>query len=158
MRLSIKKGCSFGMTSGVITTLGLIVGLHSSTNSDAVVMGGILVIAVADAMSDALGIHISEEAKNEHSAKEVWETTISTFLSKFLTALVFIVPFLLLPLLPAIMASVFWGMALIVAMSYKMAKEQGVKPYSVVSEHLFIAVLVILITHFIGDWVAALNA
>lgn len=53
MRLSIRKGFSFGLTSGVITTLGLIVGLHSSTHSDLSVIGGILSIAIADAMSDA---------------------------------------------------------------------------------------------------------
>jgi hypothetical protein len=40
MNDSIKKGFGFGLTSGVITTLGLIVGLHSSTNSTLAVIGG----------------------------------------------------------------------------------------------------------------------
>jgi len=71
MMLSIRKGFSFGLTSGIITTLGLIVGLHSGTHSALVIIGGILVIAVADAMSDALGIHVSEEFENKHSAKEI---------------------------------------------------------------------------------------
>ena len=47
MRLSLKIGFSFGLTSGVITTLGLMVGLHSGTNSKLAVMGGILTIAIA---------------------------------------------------------------------------------------------------------------
>ena len=54
----------FRVDLGVITTLGLIVGLHSGTHSRAIVIGGILTIAIADAMSDALGIHVSEESKN----------------------------------------------------------------------------------------------
>ena len=83
MRLSIRKGFSFGLTSGIITTLGLIVGLHSGTHSNIVIIGGILVIAIADAMSDALGVHVSEESENKHSTKEIWESTVSTFLSKF---------------------------------------------------------------------------
>lgn len=62
-------GLSFGLTSGVITTLGLIVGLHAGTHSRMVVIGGILTVAVSDAMSDALGIHISEEAKKRGSAR-----------------------------------------------------------------------------------------
>ncbi|PLX27703.1 hypothetical protein C0583_00485 [Candidatus Parcubacteria bacterium] len=147
MKLSIKKGFNFGLTSGVITTLGLIVGLHSGTQSDVVVIGGILVIAVADAMSDALGIHISEESKNEHSVKEIWETTIFTFLSKFFCALIFVIPFLFFSLLFSIIICIIWGLSLIVLLSYKMAKQQGTNPIGVISEHLFIAIAVILITH-----------
>ena len=62
MKNSLKKGYSFGLTSGIITTLGLIVGLNSSTGSKLVVIGGIITIAIADAMSDALGMHISQES------------------------------------------------------------------------------------------------
>ncbi|GAI31399.1 unnamed protein product, partial [marine sediment metagenome] len=39
MKHSIKTGFSFGLTSGIITTLGLMVGLHSSTGSKLVVIG-----------------------------------------------------------------------------------------------------------------------
>ncbi len=81
MKISIRKGFSFGLTSGIITTLGLIVGLHSSTHSAAVVISGILIIAIVDALSDAIGIHISEESEIKHSTKEIWESTITTFSS-----------------------------------------------------------------------------
>jgi vacuolar iron transporter family protein len=56
-------GLSFGLTSGVITTLGLIVGLHAGTHSRAAVLGGIFTIAIADSLFDALGIHLAEEFK-----------------------------------------------------------------------------------------------
>lgn len=79
MKHSLRTGITFGMTSGVITTLGLMVGLHSGTHSQIVVLGGILTIAVADACSDALGIHVSEEAENVHTAKQIWGSTIATF-------------------------------------------------------------------------------
>ena len=59
MKHSFKVGFTFGVTSGIITTLGLIVGLHSGTHSKIIILGGIIVIAIADAFSDALGIHIS---------------------------------------------------------------------------------------------------
>ena len=39
---SYKAGLGFGLTSGVITTLGLIVGLHSGTQSEQVVIGASL--------------------------------------------------------------------------------------------------------------------
>lgn len=37
------------------------IGLMAGTHSKLAVLGGILTIAIADAMSDALGIHISQE-------------------------------------------------------------------------------------------------
>lgn len=157
MRDSWKKGFSFGLTSAIITTLGMIVGLHSSTHSKIVVIGGIIAIAIADAFSDALGIHISEEAENTHSAREIWESTISTFFTKFLFAITFILPVLLLPLQTAIIVSVFYGLSLIVIFSAYMAKKQNQKIYPVVLEHLVIAVAVVLITHFVGDLIATLG-
>jgi len=70
-RHPLKVGFSFGLTSGIITTLGLMVGLNAGTHSKLVVIGGILTIAIADAFSDALAIHISEESENRHTAKQV---------------------------------------------------------------------------------------
>jgi len=37
-----------------------------------------------------------------------------------------------------------------------MATQQGVKPYKVVLEHVAIVVLVIIITHYVGKWIATL--
>ncbi|MCK5112976.1 MAG: hypothetical protein KAQ84_05480, partial [Thermoplasmatales archaeon] len=76
----MKTGFSFGLTSGIITTLGLIVGLHSGTHSRIVIIGGIITIAIADAFSDSVGIHISEESEGKHNSREIWESTISTLL------------------------------------------------------------------------------
>jgi len=126
MRHSIRVGFSFGLASGVITTLGLIVGLHSGTHSKLVVIGGILTIAIADALSDALGIHISEESEGSHTVKEVWEAMVFTFMTKFLFAMSFTVPILVLPLAVAIMVSIIWGLLLLGIFSFYMAREQGV--------------------------------
>jgi VIT1/CCC1 family predicted Fe2+/Mn2+ transporter len=158
MRVSIKKGFSFGITSGIITTLGLIVGLNSSTHSSVVVISSILVIAIADSMSDAFGIHISEESGNNHSQKEIWESTIATFLSKFIFALTFAIPILFLELSTAVIVSVLWGLGLIVIFSYYIAKQQKkIKPYKIILEHLIIAIIVIVLTNYIGDWIATFS-
>ncbi len=157
MKLSIKKGLSFGLTSGIITTLGLIVGLHSGTHSRMVIIGGIMVIAIADALSDALGIHVSEEAENKHTTKEIWESTIATFLSKFIFALTFIVPILLFQLTTAILVSIIWGLSLIGIFSYYIAKEQKSRPLHIILEHVLIAIFVIIATHFVGEWISTIN-
>ncbi len=154
MKHSLKIGFSFGLTSGVITTLGLMVGLHSGTHSKLIIIGAILTIAIADAFSDALGIHVSEESENHHTPKQIWTATISTFLAKFIFAMTFIVPVLLLPLNTAIIASIAWGILLLGVFSYYLAKMQKTKPYKVIGEHLATVVAVIIITHFVGEWIS----
>jgi len=156
IRHPIKTGLSFGLTSAVITTLGLMVGLHSGTKSKLVVISGILIIAIADAFSDALGIHISEESENKHTTGEIWEATITTFFAKFIFASTFIIPLLLFPLNTAIVVSVLYGLTLLSIFSLYMAKGQGERPWKVIAEHLLIAVVVIVLTHYVGDWIGKL--
>lgn len=155
MKASWTTGLSFGLTSGVITTLGLIVGLHSGTHSRIVVIGGIMTIAISDAMSDALGIHISEEARNSGSARHVWEATLATFLSKFLIAMTFLIPILMHPLNQAIVISVIWGFLLLTALSYLVAMAQAMTPWRAVVEHVIIACLVVAITYALGSWITS---
>jgi vacuolar iron transporter family protein len=150
MRSTFKKGLGFGLTSGIITTLGLIVGLNSSTNSAKVVISGILIIAIADALSDSLGMHISEEAEGVHSTKEIWESTLATFVSKFVFALTFLVPTILLPLSTAVIVSIIWGISLIGIFSFYIASDQKISPKNVVFEHMLIAICVIIGTNYVG--------
>ena len=157
MKLSIRKGFSFGLTSGIITTLGLIVGLNYSTHSKLVVIGGILVIAISDAMSDALGIHVSEESENKNTHKEVWESTISTFLSKFIFALTFILPVILFELPVAISICIGWGIALLILFNYYISKIHNMNPARVIFEHVILAIIVIIITYYVGNWVSTLG-
>ena len=112
-------------------------------------------IAIADAFSDALGIHISEESENKHSTKEIWESTMATFLTKLLFASTFIVPVLLFQLTTAIIVSVIWGLSLMTIFSFYLAKKQKEKPWRVILEHFAIAMVVIIITHYVGDWISA---
>jgi len=149
-----RTGLFFGATSGVITTIGLIVGLNAGTRSVPAVLGGIFVIAFADAMSDALGIHLAEEADPNATTKHIWSATISTFLSKFIFAITFAVPLLLLPLQSAVVASVVWGIFVIIVLSYFLALSQRASPLAIIAEHVGIASVVVVLSHYIGVWVA----
>ena len=152
MMEGLWKGFGFGVTSGVITTLGVIAGLHSGTQSELAILVGILVLAVADSLSDAIGIHISEEAENEHTAHELWQCAFFTFVSKLLVALSFIIPLQLFELYTAILVSVVWGVLLISVFSYLMAKTQKQNPAKVIAEHVAIMIAVVIVAHYIGDF------
>lgn len=151
MRHSVKVGFSFGVTSGIITTLGLMVGLYSGTGSKLVVIGGILMIAIADAFSDALGIHVSEESEGKHSQKQIWESTFSTFFFKFIFASIFIIPFLIFEMKTGIIMGVILGLILLGVFSFKLSRKDS---WKVVIEHLVIAVVVIAITYYLGEFVS----
>jgi len=154
MRHPFKIGLSFGLTSGIITTLGLMIGLDTSTHSRLAVIGGILTIAIADALSDALGIHISEESEERHTSKEIWEATLSTFISKFVFASSFILFIVLLEMRIAILASVVWGLFLVAIFSYYISR--GKRPIRVVSEHIFITLIVIVLSYYVGSWIGSI--
>ena len=154
MKHSLKVGFNFGLTSGIITTLGLMVGLHSSTHSKLVVIGGILTIAIADALSDAMGIHMVEESENEHTAEEVWKSTFSTISFKFIFSSIFIIPVLLIELSKAIVISIMFGLYLLFMNSFIIAREKNANPWKIIGEHLIIAVLVIIATHYIGHFIS----
>jgi VIT1/CCC1 family predicted Fe2+/Mn2+ transporter len=156
MKIAIRKGFGFGLTSGIITTLGLMVGLNSGTHSKKVVLGGILLIAIADALSDALGVHVSEESgSKETTEKQIWASTFSTTFFKLIFALTFAIPVLLFTLSTAIIVAIVWGMLLLSTFSYYIAKKRKEKPFAAVFEHLFIAVLVVVITYYLGNWISS---
>lgn len=145
-----RTGLFFGATSGVITTVGLMVGLQSGTQSVAAVLGGVLVIAISDAMSDALGIHLALEADPKSTRAHIWAATISTFLAKFVVAVSFALPVILLPLTQAVWVAVGWGLFIIVCMSYLLARMQQASPWRAIGEHVSIAIAVIILSHYTG--------
>jgi len=152
---SVRVGISFGLTSGVITTLGLLVGLSAGTSSRLAVIGGVFTIAVADSLSDALGIHVSEEAEGVHSKRDVWISTIATFASKLSMALTFAIPVILLDLDTAVGVSILWGALALSLLSWNLARSQGVKAGPVVTEHLVVAAVVITASYLVGRWISS---
>jgi len=153
MKRSFKIGFSFGLTSGIITTLGLMVGLQSGTGSQVIVIAGILTIAIADAFSDSMAIHVSQESENHISTKEIWEATAYTFICKFAFSAMFIIPVLLFDLFTAVILSVLVGLYLIFLLSIAIARARQEPAWKVCGEHLAITVVVILLTHYIGCWI-----
>ena len=150
----IKTGMGFGVTSAILTTLGLLLGLLGSTESKLAVISGVVTIAVADALSDAFGMHISLEYGQGQSSKNVWMATIATFLYKFIFAGIFIIPLALWSLETAAIVSIIYGLSVITVLSYLTAKQNKENIWRVVISHLTITIVVILMSYFIGKLIA----
>jgi hypothetical protein len=155
MRQETKLGLSFGTTSGVITTMGLIVGVDAASPSMSAILGAIITIAIADAFSDALGMHVSQESIVANSANKVWKSTMTTFLAKFFVALSFALPLLVFEINTAVIVDIVWGLALLASMSYYLARVRKERSLYVVGEHLAIAIAVIILTRAVGSYIGS---
>lgn len=155
MKNFLRVGMGFGLSSATITTLGLMIGLESSTGSKLAVIGGILTIAVADSFSDALGVHIAKEAEGNFSHQEVWQATLVTFLFKAIVACTFLIPVLLLSINYALWVAIAWGTVILFWQSYKLARYNKTKAAPIIWEHLSIAALVMVLTHYFGLFIAS---
>jgi VIT1/CCC1 family predicted Fe2+/Mn2+ transporter len=55
----------------------------------------------------------------------------------------------------AIWVSIAWGFSLLGILSYVISRRQKNNPIMVITEHFFIAALVIFITHEVGSWISS---
>lgn len=150
MKIALRRGLSYGATSGVITSLGLLVGLTATTSSKEVLLAGLLTIAFADALSDGFGMHVSEESDGHESKKAIWEVTFSTVIAKMLIGTSFIIPFIVLQNIQAIIIDFVWGLIVLSYLSYRVAKQNNERIYPALIEHLTLACLVIAGSFIIG--------
>ncbi|MCX5698614.1 MAG: hypothetical protein NTX01_02820 [Candidatus Omnitrophica bacterium] len=143
---------SFGATSAIITNLGIITGLDTLAHPRVSIIAGMLVVALADNIADSFGIHIYQESECIDN-KEIWFSTLSNFFTRIFVSLTFIFLVALLPLNLAVPCSICWGLALLAIMSYAIAKDRKVNPYSEIFKHINIAIFVVILSHFIGIYI-----
>lgn len=140
---------SFGATAAIITNLSLIAGLRTSGHARLSIIGAMLVIALADNISDSAGIHIYQESECVET-KEVWLSTFTNFLTRVLVSLTFISLVFFLSINAAVICSIIWGLSLLALMSYFIARDKKIDPYLAILEHLGIATIVIIGSNFVG--------
>jgi len=151
----LVSGLSFGITSGVITTLGMMVGMYSATYSRLAVIASIITMAIADGLADGVGQHMSEEAELEggkpvHTQREIWMSTLYTFLSVCGSILSFTPFFLIFPLQTAIFMGIGWGLILLVVFNAVLAKSKQENALALITEHVALAAGVIVLSYFVG--------
>jgi VIT1/CCC1 family predicted Fe2+/Mn2+ transporter len=149
---SRKNKYLFGSASAIITNLALIAGLYLSQNAKVNIIGGILVIALADNIADTLGIHIYQEAEGLAS-KEVWISSLTNFASRFFLSIIFILLFMVFSIETAALLSIILGLLLISGISYFIAIHKKKNPYVAVAEHIGVAFFVIILSRILGNMV-----
>lgn len=143
---------SFGATAAIITNLSLIAGLRTGAHAKISIISAMLIIALADNISDSFGIHIYQESECIEP-KEVWLSTFSNFLTRLMVSITFILLIFFLPINLAAFFSLVWGLLLLAVMSYVIARDRQINPYLTVLEHIAIAVIVIIGSNFVGGMI-----
>ena len=100
-----------------------------------------------------MGIHLAEESNDNVLTYHIWVSKIATFVVILSIALTFALPVLLVPLHTAILVSVLWGLLLLTMLSVLLARAQRIAPWKVITEHLLIALCVVVVSYYVGDWV-----
>ena len=145
---------AFGISSAVLTTLGIIVGLNAATASRTAVIAGIVGVAVADSCSDAFGMYAAKRSERGVSARAALRGALSTLLGKALFTFSFIIPFLFLPFTPALVASLVWGAVLLAFVNVQIAFVQQSPIPRTVARNLLFALLVVVLSYYAGSLVA----
>jgi hypothetical protein len=143
---------SFGSTSAIVTSMGVIIGLGAATARTATIVSSLLIFAVADNISDSLSIHMYQEAEklDERSA---FRATLTNFVARLLITLSFVMIAILLAYPYAGIVALVWGFLLLTGLSYALAMERRVSPVAEIGKHLGVAVLVIAASRVIGSWI-----
>jgi predicted membrane protein (TIGR00267 family) len=116
------QGVAFGTMDGLITILGVVIGIASATeNSSAVIVAG-LVAGLANAFGNTFGFYASELAERaEHiqekqrlnSMTETRRSTLLAFAHSVGSTIVIVTPFAVLPLTTAIVMSLTFASVLL---------------------------------------------
>lgn len=144
---------SFGGTSAIVTSMGLIIGLGAAGGGAATIVSGLLIAGFADNLTDSLSIHIYQEAE-KLKEPAAFMVTITNFAVRVLAALSFVAIVLALPAAYAGWAALLWGCLLLSVISYVLARERGVGPVGEIAKHLGVALAVIIASRIIGTWIS----
>ena len=145
---------SYGGTAAIVTSMGLLSGLSAATGAKATVTASLLVIAVADNLSDSLAIHIYQESERLES-RQALSSTVANFFVRLLVASSFVVLVVLAPMPLIVPVGLTWGMLLLATLTYFVARNRGVPPLLEVAKHVTMAVVVIAVSRVIGAWILA---
>ena len=110
------QGAALGAMDLTIGMLGTIVGLAVATGSKEITFMGLIVVGVAHSLSTAAGMHVSEEAEAIHTHKEVWESTVFTFLAGICVVILLAIPLTLLEMPISLYVSIIVAIGIFISL------------------------------------------
>jgi VIT1/CCC1 family predicted Fe2+/Mn2+ transporter len=150
--LDLRK-LSFGGPAAIVTSMALIAGLGTAAAAKSALVPSLLIIGIADNLTDSLSVHIYQESERLEEA-DAFRTTVTNFFVRLLIALSFVAIVATVKDPLAIYLCIAWGFGLLATLSYFLAVLRKVKPFPEMWKHSTVAVGVIAISMAIGKLVA----
>jgi VIT1/CCC1 family predicted Fe2+/Mn2+ transporter len=144
-----SRNFSFGGAAAIVTSMGLIIGFDAATATKAMILSGLLIIAIADNLTDSLSIHIYQESE-QLDQREAFYSTLTNFAARLVLSLSFVFLVAVLPLGVAVIASMAWGMLLLIGLTYVVARSRKLPVLPEIWKHIAVAAVVILSSKTIG--------
>lgn len=144
-RRTHPTGFSFGGTAAIVTSMGVIVGFSASTVAKGPIVSSLLIVALADNISDSLSIHLYQESENL-DGRAAFRATLTNFAARLVVSLSFVALVLVLPRNLLAGAALGWGMLLLGVLSYVLARARKVSTWREVAKHLLIAAIVVVVS------------
>lgn len=146
------RSVSFGSPAAIVTSMGLIIGLNAATAPKAAVIGSLMIIGIADNLTDSLSVHIYQEAE-KLAHRRAFATTVANYIARLVVTFSFVLLVLLSPGPVAIFSGILWGFFLLSGLTYLLAKARGVSPLAEIYKHAGVAFVVICISKALGTWI-----
>jgi VIT1/CCC1 family predicted Fe2+/Mn2+ transporter len=144
---------SFGGTAAIVTSMGLIFGLEAAASSRQTIVGALLIVAIADNLTDSLSVHIYQEAERLQG-REALLSTLANFATRLVVALSFVGLAALLPRSLLLMVVPVWGFALLAWLTYLIARARGASVGIEMVKHFVVALLVLGVSRWLGTWIS----
>jgi hypothetical protein len=144
---------SFGAASAIVTSMGLIIGFGSAGISKPTIIAGLLIVGLADNLTDSLSIHIYQESERleEHAA---FRATIGNFTIRLLISLSFVVLMFSFSSTNTLLASLVWGALLLASLTWFVARNRNANVLPEILKHLAVAAAVIAVSRVTGTFIS----
>jgi VIT1/CCC1 family predicted Fe2+/Mn2+ transporter len=140
---------SYGGTAAIVTSMALITGLNAVGTGKSTLITALLIVALADNITDSLSIHIYQESERLDE-REAFIGTLSNFITRLFGSLSFVLIVIVFPPKVVVLGSIVWGNLLLGVLTYFLARERKVRILPEVIKHLVVAAVAIIISKIIA--------
>lgn len=145
---------SYGGTAAIITSIGLVVGFVTATGSRGALVGSLLIVGLADNITDSLSIHVYQESEGLEGAS-AFRATVTNWTTRLLVTATFVILAVVAPRLWLAPAAILWGALLLGALTRALARQRHVSTGRELGLHLSVAAVVVLLSWAIGTVIGA---
>jgi VIT1/CCC1 family predicted Fe2+/Mn2+ transporter len=131
-----------------------VVGLASADTSRATLIGGLLIVGIADNLTDSLSVHLYQESEGLES-REAFVSTVTNFCARLIITATFVTLVVVLPRSWLVPAAIVWGLALLGTLTVLLARQRHASVGRELLRHFAIAIVVIGISRAIGVFVSS---